>query len=74
MKRILLALLFLVTISGLSLDLKGTVSDETGNPVANSPVFFVMKRVLFNIRTFKFQEVESKTVSTKTDAHGLYSL
>ncbi len=66
-----LAVLFL-TVTANAVEIKGNVSDEAGNPVAHSPVFLVMQRVVFNIRTLKYEEVESKTVSTETDAHGLY--
>ncbi|NOZ14023.1 MAG: hypothetical protein GXO69_10320 [Acidobacteria bacterium] len=74
MKQAVLLIFLLVSISATAIEIKGNVSDEAGNPVADSPVYLVMKRVVFNFRNLKYQEVESKTVSTKTDAHGLYQL
>ncbi|PJB76817.1 MAG: hypothetical protein CO090_10025 [Acidobacteria bacterium CG_4_9_14_3_um_filter_49_7] len=72
MKNAFFLTLFWIAISANAVEIKGNVSDETGKPVAHSPVFLVMKRVVFNIRSLKYEEVESKTVATETDAHGLY--
>ena len=72
MKNAFFIALFLIAMSANAVEIKGNVSDETGKPVTHSPVFLVMKRVVFNIRSLKYEEVESKTVATETDAHGLY--
>ncbi len=74
MKQVVFLIFLLVSISVTAIEIKGNVSDETGNSVADSPVYLVMKRVVFNFRSLKYQEVESKTVNTKTDSHGLYLL
>ncbi|RLE18840.1 MAG: hypothetical protein DRJ08_02435 [Acidobacteria bacterium] len=72
MRQIFVLSLLFIAFTANAVEIKGNVSDEAGNPVANSPVFLVMKRVVFNIRNLKYEEVESKTVSFKTDEHGLY--
>jgi len=72
MKHALFLTLLLIATSVNAVEIKGNVSNEAGEPVAHSPVFLVMKRVVFNIRSLKYEEVESKTVATETDAHGLY--
>ncbi len=74
MKQMLLLMVFFLTVGVTAIEIKGNVSDETGNPVPDSPVFLVMKRIVFNIRALKYEEVESKTISTKTDSHGLYQM
>lgn len=72
MKHVLFLSLLLIATSVNAVEIKGNVSNETGAPVAHSPVLLVMKRVVFNIRSLKYEEVESKTVATETDTHGLY--
>lgn len=72
MKYVFFLALFFLAITVNAVEIKGNVSDEAGNPVAHSPIFLVMKRVVFNIRNLRYEEVESKTVTTETDEHGLY--
>ena len=72
MKYVFFVALFFLTVIVNAVEIKGNVSDEAGNPVAHSPIFIVMKRVVFNIRNLRYEEVESKTVATETDEHGLY--
>jgi len=72
MKRILMIVLLATATMAGAVELKGTISDEMGNPVKGSPVFLVMKRTVFNIRKFRYETVESKTVSVQSDAFGLY--
>ncbi len=74
MKRGLLLLLVCLCVHATAMELKGTVSDEQGEPVKDSPIYLVMKREVFNFRKFRYEVVESKTISTHTDEFGLYQL
>lgn len=71
-KLFLCSCLGLMATACFAVELKGTVSDELGEAVSDSPIYLVMKREVFNIRKFAYQTVETKTVSVKTDEHGLY--
>ena len=72
-KLIILVFIGIATVSQ-AVELKGSVSDELGEPVVDSPIYMVMKREVFNILKFTYQTVETKTVSVKTDEHGLYQM
>lgn len=74
MKPLILTLILLTTMLSGAIEIKGTISDESGNPVSGSPVFLVMERKVFNIRKFRYETVESKTISTTSDNFGLYHL
>ena len=76
MIRTLFALMICISmaVTVCAVELKGSVSDELGEPVANSPIYLVMKREVFNMLKFTYQTVESKTISVKTDERGLYQL
>lgn len=74
MKKGFVLLLVCLCTALPAMELKGTVSDEQGEPVADSPIYLVMKREVFNFRKFRYEIVESKIISTVTDQHGLYQL
>ena len=74
MKRLIYILIFFLSANLFAITIKGSVMDENGKPVANTPVFIVMKKVKFTFRGFKMVEVDSKVVSTKTNSDGLYKL
>ena len=74
MKKFFVFLLLFSALNSFSLTIKGSIMDEFGNPIANTPVYFVMKRVKFSFKSFKMVETDSAVFQTKTDQDGLYSL
>ncbi len=74
MKKLLLFVLFLFALNSFSITIKGSIMDEEGNPIADTPVFLVMKKVKFSFKKFKLVEVDSKIVQTKTGKDGLYRI
>ncbi len=74
MRKIIVFLFLLFIINASAITIKGSVMDEAGKPVKDTPVFFVMKKVKFSFKKFKMVEVDSKTISTKTDGEGLYRI
>ncbi len=74
MKKIMVFLSMLFVLNSFAVIIKGSIMDESGKPVVNTPVFIVMKKVKFSFRKFEIVEIESKVVKTHTNADGLYSI
>ncbi len=75
MRKIALTLfLLIVALDLFAITIKGSIMDEEGKPVVNTPVFFVMKKVKFSFKKFKLIEVDSKTIQTMTNQDGLYRM
>ncbi len=74
MKKLVFFLFFLFAVNSFSITIKGSIMDEEGKPIVNTPVFLVMKRVKFSFKKFKPIEVDSKVIETRTNQDGLYKI
>ncbi|BBB33148.1 hypothetical protein TTHT_1669 [Thermotomaculum hydrothermale] len=74
MKKIAFLLFFVFAVNSFSITIKGSIMDEEGKPIVDTPVFLVMKKVKFSLKKFKLIEVDSKVVQTKTNQDGLYKI
>jgi len=74
MNKILTAFLItLFTVNLFAVEIKGTISDETGKGIANAPIRFVMKKTKFDIKTFENKVIDTKVEVFKTDEKGFFS-
>ena len=74
MKKLVVFLFFLFAVNSFSITIKGSIMDEEGKPIVNTPVFLVMKKVKFSFKKFKPVEVDSKVIETRTNQDGLYKI
>lgn len=73
MKKIfILAAIIVFSLSAYSLEIKGTISNESGIGLANAPIRFIMKKTKFDIRTFENKVIDKKIVQYKTDEKGFF--
>lgn len=62
----------LLSVTSYSVEIKGTVSNESGVGISNAPIRFIMKKTKFDIRTFEDKVIDYKLVVYKTDEKGFF--
>lgn len=72
MRTIVSIIILAFTLNVFSMEIKGTIANETGMGIAHSPIKFIMKKTKFDISTFEDKIVDSKVVVFNTDEKGFF--